>query len=410
MALRKEDILPTTPKSLWRNRSFLLLWLSGFLGNFGFQIYSIVIPLLIYEMTQSPLAMSGMRIMEFLPNVLLGMVAGVIVDRMHRKKIMLITVGLQWLAVTCILFLLITQMVAMWSLFLLGFLFSSSGYFKANATHSALPQIVRREQLTEANSKMGFTDTLVRTIGPGVAGALIAISSFTGTLTVQFVCMTLVVLTVCFIHISPAPPRPKSIGFIADMKEGIHELFQNKTLLTPTVAVIFQNFASSMVMGVLIFFSVDQLGSSEADVGLMISLGGIGGLLGALLVKRLSLRISRGKLYTYTQLGEVMGYAILLIAQAWWMIGISLAIRTFAITISNILYFSIRQEFTPNHLLGRVAGTSSMMMKLATPLGLFAAGLWAEYFSIRVLFIFTICISITIFCVLIRTTFYRVVK
>lgn len=149
------------------------------------------------------------------------------------------------------------------------------------------------------------------------------------------------------------------------MKEGIQELLQNKTLLTPTIATIFQNFASSMVLGVLIFFAVDRLGSTETEVGFMLSFGAVGGLLGALVVKKLTLTFARGKLYTYTILGDTIGYALLLVADSWWVIGISLAVRTFAITISNVLYFAIRQEFTPNHMLGRVAGTSSMLMKLA---------------------------------------------
>lgn len=139
----------------------------------------------------------------------------------------------------------------------------------------------------------------------------------------------------------------------------------------------------------------------------MISFGAIGGLLGAIAVKKLTTYIPRGKLYTYTILGDGLGYLLLFVADTWWVIGLSLAVRTFAITVSNVLYFAIRQEFTPNHMLGRVAGTSSMLMKLALPAGLLAAGLWAEWYELRILFVFTIVITLMIFFCMLKTAFYR---
>ncbi|SDB82170.1 MFS transporter [Shouchella lonarensis] len=404
--LQTEEKVP----SLWKNRSFLLLWGSGASAAIGLQIYTIVIPLLVYEMSQSALAMSSMRVMEFLPNVLLGMVAGVIVDRLRRKRVMIVMIGVQWLVLCVLLSLLWTDSLGLWMLFILGFLFSSSGYFIGNASHSALPQMIDRTQLTEANAKMSFIDTLIRMIGPGIAGVVLAATSFLGTLSIQFVFVTLSFVAVLLMHFPEVKHVQKKQSFWADMKEGVRELFGNRTLLTPTVAVIFQNFASSMVLGVLIFFAVDVLGSSETEVGLMFSVSAIGGLLGALVVKRMTDKFPRGKVYTYVMLGEVIGYVVLLVAGTWWVIGISLAIRTFFITISNVVYFSIRQEFTPNHLLGRVSGTSSMLMKLMLPAGLLAAGLWAEYFSVRILFVVTLVLCLVIFLVMLRTNFYRTVR
>jgi hypothetical protein len=88
------------------------------------------------------------------------------------------------------------------------------------------------------------------------------------------------------------------------------------------------------------------------------------------------------------------GTLLLNFANNWWLVGISQFIRTFAVIVINVNYFSFRQEFTPNHLLGRVAGTSSMLMKLALPLGLFLSGIWAEVWSVSSLFI---CCSILMF-------------
>ncbi|MDQ0256322.1 MFS family permease [Evansella vedderi] len=394
--------------SLCKNKNFLFLWGGSAISLFGLQIYMIVMPLLIYDLSQSALAMSGIRVMEILPNVLLGMVAGVIVDRVHRKKIMTITVLVQWLAIGGILLLLLSQGIQLWSLFLLGFLFSGSGYFFGNAYHSSLPQIIAKEQLTEANAKLSFMDTMIRMVGPGITGFILAATTFEGTLFIQFICISILLIFLTKIRIPPVERQNTRNSFWMDLKEGIKELFGNKLLLTPTIAILFVNLASSMVIGVLLFFAVDIIGATESQIGLMLSFGALGGLLGALAVKKILNYIPRGKLFTYSLVIEIIGFTILIFANTWWVIGISLAIRTFAVSIVNIIYLAARQEFTPNHLLGRVSGTSSMLMKLAMPVGLLFAGIWAEILPIRPLFLITVVIVSIIFMGLLRTRFYQV--
>src|SRR5699024_4439322 len=130
--------------------------------------------------------------------------------------------------------------------------------------------------------------------------------------------------------------------------------------------------------GVLIFYATDSLGATESEVGLMFSISAIGGLVGASIISQIRKKFGRGNIFTFCLLIDVIGITCLIFAQVWWAIGIALAIRTFSTSISNIVYFTIRQEHTPNYLLGRVAGTSSMLMKLTLPFGLLVAGLWAE--------------------------------
>ncbi|MFD1205043.1 MFS transporter [Sporosarcina contaminans] len=66
--------------SLWNNKNFLLIWSGTSLSSFGMQMYSIAIPLLIYDLSRSALSMSIMRAIEFFPNIILGLIAGVLVD------------------------------------------------------------------------------------------------------------------------------------------------------------------------------------------------------------------------------------------------------------------------------------------------------------------------------------------
>ncbi|MDX8362620.1 MFS transporter [Cytobacillus sp. IB215316] len=400
----------SAPLTLWRNKNFLLIWFGSMISNFGMQMYIITIPLLIYDISQSALAMSTMRAIEFFPNIFIGMIVGVFVDRFNRKKMMAWTSFIQVATITGIILLLMTDQLAIWHLYILGFILSSAGYTFGNANHSVLPQIVTKEQLTSANAQMTFVNTFIQMIGPGLAGAALLVFSYTSTLMVYMVCLFILYICVQLIRLPANNHTTKQHNsMLRDIKEGIDELFFNKTLLTPTITILFVNFAASLITGVLIFYVKDQLGATSAQVGLMFSISAIGGLLGAAIINHIRKQFGRGNIFTFCLLIDACAMGVLIVAPTWWAIGISLAIRTFAITMSNIVYFTIRQEFTPNHLLGRVSGTSSMLMKLTLPLGLFIAGLWAEWFSVRILFIFSTLIILIMFIRLYFHSFRKLV-
>lgn len=383
--------------SLWNNKNFLLIWSGTSLSSFGMQMYSIAIPLLIYDLSRSALSMSIMRAIEFFPNIILGLIAGVLVDRMNRKRMMVWTSFIQALSMFVVILLMNTNQIEIWHLYMVGFVLSSAGYTFGNANHSVIPQIVSKDQLTSANAKMSLVDTLIRMVGPGIAGMLIAVFSYGSTFIIYFFCLILLLICIQFIKV-PSLNKNKGSAFIwADLKEGIDELFRNKILLTPTITILFINFASSLVIGVLVFFAADELGATSQQIGFMFTISAIGGVIGAAVIGKIRKRFGRGVIYTYSLLFDVMAMLMLIFAQTWWTIGISLSIRTFSTTLSNIVYFTIRQEFTPNHLLGRVAGTSSMLMKLTLPLGLFLSGLWAEWLPIRILFLISMCIFSLLF-------------
>lgn len=363
------------------------------------------IPLLIYSMSQSALAMSAMRAIDFFPNILIGMIAGVFVDRFNRKKMMQWTSLIQMISASSIVLLLVINELALWHLYILGFILSTAGYTFGNAHHSVIPQLVSKEQLTSANAKMSFVSTLIQTGGPGIAGMLLAVFSYSSILSIYTVCLLAMFLCIRFVQL-PANEQTetkKEHHFKREMKEGLEELFLNKTLLTPTLTILFINFASSLVIGVLVFYVTDQLHATESEVGLMFSISAVGGFVGALIIGRVRHRFGRRIIFTSCLLIDVLAMCVLIFAPTWWLIGIALAVRTFSTTMSNIVYFTIRQEFTPNHLLDRVAGTSSMFMKLTLPLGLFFAGLWAEWLPIPVLFMFSMLIFLVLF---IRLSFH----
>ncbi len=88
MEINQVKLEKEVPVSLWRNKNFLFLWGGSTVQSIGLQMYILAVPLLIYSMTESALAMSTMRAIDFFPNIFLGIIAGVLVDRVNRKTMM----------------------------------------------------------------------------------------------------------------------------------------------------------------------------------------------------------------------------------------------------------------------------------------------------------------------------------
>lgn len=400
---------PTTapPLSLWKNKNMVLLWVGTLISSSGFQLYTIALPLFIYELTQSAQAMSTMRAVEFFPNVLLGVFLGAIVDRFRRKKIMSLMVIVQLAVILAIILLQTTYGLSMWQLYLFGFLLSSASYTLGNAQHSFIPTIVDKDQLTEVNAKFSLIQTVIGLIGPGAAGLLLTFVSFETGMGVYALCLGILFLCIQLLNVQELEKKKGKTSIWQDIKEGWDELFKNRMLLPPTIAITFMNLSSSLTIGLLIFFAVDQLGAQNSQLGLLLSMGGAGGIAASLAMGKFGKNVPRGRLFSITVLIDSISVFLMVLVQYWWMLGICLFVRTFAITTTNIVYFSIRQGFTPNHLLGRVAGTSSMLMKLATPGGLMLSGFLTGFMPIQAIFAMSAFITLTIFFVLQTKEFVR---
>ncbi|WP_054949171.1 MFS transporter [Numidum massiliense] len=389
--------LKARSKSWLINRNFTCIWSSWLFYEYGFQLYLIAFPLLIYDLTGSALAMSVMRVVDFIPSVALGLFVGVLSDRLNRKWMMAYATILRLVATALLLYLLTAAQLQLWHVYVAVFLIASAGQLFVNAHHSLMPQLVPNKELTSANAKLVFIETVIGMAAPGLVGFIIVRYAYELTFSSYFVSMLLVFFLILFVRppVRNARQEPEDErqaagergSFRTELQEGMRELFGNKLLLAPTLLILFLNIANGAVTGVLIFFAADVVAASKVEIGLVFGIGAIGSLLGSLLVSRLQKRYRRGQLLLWGLLLSVLSYALLVFAYTWWLIALSVAIRYFATTVANILYLTLRQQLTPNHLLGRVAGTSHTLMQLTVPFALLAAGLWAEYLPVRWLFV-----------------------
>lgn len=394
--------------NLFHNKTFRTIYVLQILINLSNTIFSFILPIILYEYTKSALAMSTMRIMDFLPNVLLGMLIGVFVDRLNRRMIMLYGSVVRTVFAAIFVYLLLYTEFHLWHIYVLGFLMSSVGYMLGSSYNAIMPQLFDRSLMTEIQSKFALLSTMFSIIGPGLLGMLLLWVSNAVFLWLFIGCLVLTIIVTKFIEKVPTPIRNEQNSILKDLKEGIVALVGNRSLFLQTWTIFFSNFASSLIIGVLTFYALDQLHFTKEQLGLMLTISAFGGIIGAKIIHPLRRRFNRGQIYTYSMVAEVIVLILFFFATSWISLGILLAVRTATSTMTNIVYLAIRQETTPNHLLGRVAGTSSMIMKLALPFGLFIGGIWAEHLHIPYIFLVSALIISFNFLLLLKNKFYTV--
>jgi predicted MFS family arabinose efflux permease len=375
-----------------KDRNILFLWIGTTVSNLGFQFYTFVIPLIIYSITNSALAMSGVKIVNILPFIVFGLFAGVLVDRYKRKFIMLVVTTTQIIVLVAVTGLSLLVDLNVLLIYILCFILSTCSLIFSNAKQSILPTLIKKEVLLEVNSLMHISKTLIRVIGPGAAGIIIALFTFRENFLI-FTC-TLIILLMLILNLKVAEEsynfqeKDKKKSLIKEIKHGINEIFNNKMLYDLTIIVIIMNLSSSFVNSTLFFYLADTLAASSIEIGIVFSIGAGGAaLVSSLVVKRIYRTMNMQLLINISILIYFVGTVVLVVINQWWLVTVAIFIRTFVATLLNIIYITQRQINVPNEILGRVTGSTNMLMKVVVPFGALVGGLWVDFLGIKSLYL-----------------------
>lgn len=365
-------------RPLWRNRNYLLLMLGTGISSLGDQIYAFVLPWLVYTITRSAFAMTSVRIVQFLPSILLGFVAGVYIDRADRRRTLMVSAALQGAFLLGMVFAATYHNTTLITLYILAFGLSSVGVMSGVGLISFLPVLVPKSQLTAANAQDSGVRTTLRLVGPVVAGGLVATVGAVMGLAVDALSFFAITVTVWLIRVA-LPPRTKARASVADdNREAFRFLRSCKPLGSATLAMASINLFHSSVLPLVLFRLRHDLGVSALAAGLVYSAGAIGSFAGTALVSRLARAWGWQRSFLSGFPLLVVGSVLMMVGTSTLVIGAGYGVDALGVTLLNINYFTIRQSLTPDSLLGRVVSLSSMVMKVPFPIGLFALGLLAD--------------------------------
>lgn len=353
--------------------------------------FAFTLPILIYDMTTSVLAMSTMRAVEFVPNLILAIFIGVYVDRFKRKNMLIMATVVQLVCITVIIILIYFNLINLILLYVLAFLIFSTNYMKGSASHSLLPNVINLQQLNDANAKFSFYGTICGIIGPSLAGIIYA---FYGPEMNILIYLAGIFLTLIFMLFLKVEERVEKSGknIKGDIADGWHALTENKDLWNLTIIILLVNLGSSITGAVMLFFALDTIEITEIQLGYILTAASVGALAGAQSVKLLDRIFKKGHIFMLSFLISLSVYFLLWMSFHWILLLVANFFIGMSVILINIPYLSLRQSTTPNHLLGRVAGTSSMIMKLSVPLAYLITGIVGEIVNVRYMFVVTIVI------------------
>ena len=275
-----------------RQRDFGLLWLAGLISIAGDVALMIALPLHVYRLTGSSLAIAVTLAVEFLPRVLLGSVVGVFVDRWDRKR----TMVLADVARAVVLLPLLVAPDAIGLIFTVAAVQGTIGLFFGPAENALLPAVVGEERLVTANALNALNDNLGFLIGPAVGAVVYARWGLAGVALVDAVSF---LGSAALIRLIAADGRPMAVAaasaagsawarMVGEWQSGLAVVRRQRALRVLFAASFLGNLGEGAFMTLAMApLVLDVLGGTPAQVGLLASAQAVGGLVAGLAVARI---------------------------------------------------------------------------------------------------------------------------
>lgn len=389
------------------NRPFIVILCSVLLLSFGSKLYEIILPLMMYDITHSSVAMSSMKSAELLPNFFFALFIGVLVDRVDKKRWVLWMIGLQAALLVGFVMFFRSGIHMLPLYYAIGFLLMTFNYGYFNAQVSLTKLTVPTHRLTSANAKLSFAETLVGIMGPALSAMILLLPDISDGLLITASCYGLCMLLFTRLRLEErhaddqaGQERP---GLAKAFKEGWIAFKNNTSLWMMTVFVIFLNCSSTVVSTTVIFFAKDELKLSSSGLAVVLSAAGAGGLAASLVMGKMRLRFGLGKLYAASILINGAGYLLLFLTDGLPVFLIALFLTGLGSTVHSVCVYSFRQEQTPAPLMGRIAGITGTLFRIGMPIAVYISGWIIAWYGSAVVFLGCAVWNLAVLLVMLRT-------
>lgn len=362
------------PPALGRDRNFLVFWGTQTFSVLGDSFSVIAFPLLMLEATGSLLQMGLLTSVMAAGSLSMGLVGGAIVDRFDRRRLLIAcdVARLLLFAAVPVCWAIEPQT---WLLFVVAGVASVFGQLFQITYITAVPNIVGRERVAEANSRLQATASLASIGGPALAGLIASTVGVTAAIAIDaatFGVSALGLLAVRLTRVAPAAATGRS-GLVRDLRTGFltgaRFLWRHPVLRVLTIFLTITTFVTYGLTDVIIYQVRHGLGESEDVVGYVMAAAGVGTCLAAVLSARLRRTFGFGACWiTAMTLCGLAGVALALCRDAVVM-GAAVFVFWFGLMLAAVCSMSLRQLVTPDPLLGRVTAAFWTIHYSLAPLG-----------------------------------------
>ena len=381
------------PRSLLRHPDFLKLWSAETISQFGSTIDDIAFALVaILVLDASAFEVAALGTVLFLPFILFTLPAGVWVDRLPRRPILIVGDFGRAALYASVPIAYVADALTLWQLYVVGFLVGTFQVFFDVAYQSYLPALVDRDQIVEGNSKLEISRSAAQISGPGLGGILVEI--LTAPYAVLVDALSFVASGAFLLGIRKPEPKPerttvngRKTGMRHELKEGLRFVLGNPNLRAQAGCTATSNLFSSVGFSIILVYAVRDLELTPGVIGVIFSLGAVGSMSAALTATRISRRFGIGP--TTIVVAALFGPAMLLVAFAPegnaavpFFVAAQLLFG-FTVVVYNIVQVSYRQAICPPRLQGRMNSVMRFIVWGTIPIGTLLGGALGSTIGLR---------------------------
>lgn len=376
----------------------------------GTGMHAAALPLLVLQSTSSPMALSFVVMAAEIPWVLLSLHAGVVVDRLDRRRVMVWADLGRFSVLIALAVLILTAQVNLVWLVLAAFLLGIGQVFFDLAAQSAVPGFVSRDprSLATANGRIVAAESNGEDfVGPPLGSALFGVWNilpFAGN-ALSFAASGLLIFSI------RADAKPKKTSeaprksMFSEIVEGIRWLFGNRTLRALATVSCLGNVAATAQFAMLALLAKEVLELPDFGFGLLLTATAVGATLGGLAAEAANKRFGPGTVMIVGKAGVGVAILVLGLVANVWVAATMMMVTGALMTAEKVVVSTLRQQIVPDELLGRVLSSSRLVVMIGGPVGAALGGVLASAFAVQVSYV-----AGGVFLILVTLVFYPVLN
>jgi len=351
-------------------------------------------PLLVASLTTDPFLVAMAALLRWAPPLVFGLSAGVLSDRLNRRRIVVAANGFRIMVLAALLAIIVTGHVTpVLALIALGLL-SSAEVFADNTSAILAPMLVHRNDLAVANARIqtGFI-TLNQLAGPPIGAALFAAGTampFVAEAVIIVAGVILVSRVVLPPHSSvvDGDPQVERRSVRRDIAEGLRFAIHHAAVRTLALTILVFNITFGAAWGLLVLYTQQRLGLGPVGYGLLTTVSAVGGLLGTALYGAITRRVSLGNVMRAGLIIETLTHLALAVTTSAWVAGVIFFIFGAHAFIWGTTSITVRQRAVPTHLQGRVTSVNTICVYGGLVVGSAIGGVLATRYGVTAAFWF----------------------
>jgi MFS family permease len=372
--------LPRIARAL-RHRDFRLFWIGNFLSNIGTWMQNVAQGWLVLQLTNSAFWLGVVGFAASVPILLFALIGGVIADHVNKRKLLMVTQSAMMIFAFIMAALAYFKVITVHEIILLALGTGIAMSLNTPSYQALMPQLIPREDLTNAIAINSAQFNMSRVLGPTLGGFAMALVGVAGNFFLNGLSFLAVLLALTRIkYVEPAVHQEGRLW--EKMKQGFTYVFQHSAMSSLVLMVAIGSLLAIPYLTFVPYFARDVLGSDESGLGILMACSGAGAFLGAINIAYLTLIRRRGFFVVRASAGLYVSIIAFTFSRNFYLSGFFLTLAGYCMIISVATINSSLQHLAENQMRGRVMSIYSTAFLGLPPIGCLIAGSLARVISV----------------------------